>query len=83
MSNIIYIALKWFFLQKRQNIYQCLPYYTCKLYIQVNWNKYTSTEKKLSYLIKYQAIKHGVSRMWFIQADIKDFKSDLLRTIQI
>ena len=69
------------FLQKKQNIYQYLPYYTCKLYIHVNWNKYTSTEKKLSYLIKHQANKHGVSRRWFIQADIKDFKSGLLRTI--
>ena len=39
--------------------------------------------KKINYFvfIIHQVNKHGVSRRWFTEADVKDFKSGALRTI--
>ena len=38
--------------------------------------------KKINYFvfIVHQVNKHGVSRRWFTEADVKDFKSGALRT---
>ena len=48
--------------------------------ILVNENKHV---KKRNYfvLIIHQVSKHGVSRRWFTEADVKHFKSGTLRTI--
>ena len=47
-----------------------------------NTCKYISEETKLFCLIKHQVNKVGISRRWCTEADGKNFKSGVLRTIR-
>ena len=47
--------------------------------IHVNYNKYVKKRNYFVFII-HQVNKHGVSRRWFTEADVKHFKSVALRT---
>ena len=47
--------------------------------IHENWNIYVEKRNYFAFII-HQANKHEVSRRWFIETDVKDFKSGALRT---
>ena len=57
--------------------YSCLPFYAIYMWIKIN----VYVKKNYFVFIIHEVNKHGVSRRWFTEADVKNFKTGALRII--